>query len=442
MRCCLLGMRLGKELGFSDVELADLYHALLLKDVGCSSNAARMCQILGADERNVKREVKTLDWTRPSIGSVKMIWRNALPGASLRRRVQHLAWLGIHQDRHNAEIIGLRCERGADIVRKLGLSEGCADAVHSLDEHWNGGGYPEHTKGKGISVLAQILSIAQHLDVFATEHGRERAIETLKDRSGSWFDPQLVRVTVLLHRERTLWIGCGTTDERSRAIDLEPGTTQILAADRVDRVCEAFADVVDAKSSYTYQHSLGVTRVAEGISGQLGLAAPQRRLIYRAAMLHDLGKLRVPNSILDKPGKLDESEWAIMREHPLLSQQILERISSFAAISQIAGRHHERLDGSGYPDNLGAYALSLEDRVVALADFYGAMSEERPYRKAMPTEQILEILQKEVPQKYDPDCFEALKAFVEKQPTRSTIVFPLENRKAPAHIEDRGLRAS
>jgi putative nucleotidyltransferase with HDIG domain len=442
VRSCLLGMRIGRALGLGETQLGDLYYALLLKDIGCSSNAARMCQILGGDEREVKREVKTVDWTRPSFAGVKMLWKNALPGASSTRRVQHLVWLGLNQDRHNAEMIGLRCERGADIVRKLGLSEACTDAVHALDEHWNGGGYPQRSKGKAIPVLAQILSIAQHLDVFATEQGRDRAIETLKQRSGSWFDPQLTRVTVLLHREGTLWSGCGTTDERSRVIDLEPGPTQILAADRVDRVCEAFADVVDAKSSYTYQHSLGVTRVAEGISERLGLAAPQRRLIYRAAMLHDLGKLRVPNSILDKPGKLDESEWVVMREHPLLSQQILERISSFASISRIAGLHHERLDGSGYPHNLKADALSIEDRVVALADFYGAMSEERPYRKAIPTEQIFEILRKDVPLKYDPDCFEALKAWVEQGPTRSIVILPMENRKAPVPAGVHGLRAS
>ena len=191
-------------------------------------------------------------------------------------------------------------------------------------------------------------------------------------------------------------------------MELEPGSVRILAAEQVDVVCQAFADVVDAKSPYTFRHSLGVTEVAERIARNLGLSPARRKLVYRSALLHDLGKLRVPNSILDKPGKLDDAEWAVMREHPMLSQKILERIPSFARIALIAGRHHEKLDGTGYPHGLKADALTLEDRIVAVADIYGALSEDRPYRNAMTTEQIFEILRRDVPHKLDPDCFDAL----------------------------------
>jgi putative nucleotidyltransferase with HDIG domain len=203
----------------------------------------------------------------------------------------------------------------------------------------------------------------------------------------------------------------------------------MIAADQVDRVCEAFADVVDAKSSSTYRHSMGVTEIAEALSLQLGLNQSRRRLVYRAALLHDLGKLRVPNSILDKPGKLNEAEWLVMREHPLLSQQILERISTFAPIARIAGRHHEKLDGTGYPHRLKGDDLSVEDRIVGLADFFGALSEDRPYRKAMPVEQIFAILRDEVPQKFDPDCFEALVAVVGLHQSFASMVFAREARE-------------
>src|SRR6202034_2698615 len=347
VRNCLLGMRIGSALGLGETQLCDLYYALLLKDIGCSSNAARMCQILGGDERRAKREVKTTDWTRPTVSGAKMVWNSVLPGAGPWRKARRLAWVGLTQHRHIAEMIGLRCERGADIVRKIGLSEATADAIHSLDEHWSGSGYPQRSRGEAIPVLARILNVAQHLDVFAGEQGRARAIATLKERSGLWFDPELVRIAVSLDRDGRLWTGCGTAEERAIAMELEPGDARMIAADQVDRVCEAFADVVDAKSSSTFRHSIGVTDIAEGLSRQMGLSQPRRRLVYRAALLHDLGKLRVPNSILDKPGKLNDAEWLVMREHPLLSQQILERISSFSSIAQIAGRHHEKLDGSG-----------------------------------------------------------------------------------------------
>jgi len=410
VRSCLLGMRIGEDLGLARAEMSDLYYALLLKDIGCSSNAARMCEILGGDDRSAKRRVKTVDWTRVTLEGLKLAWQNALPGASPSRKVLRVVKLGLDRERNNREVITIRCERGADIVRKIGLGEGCANAIHALDEHWDGHGYPDRLRGDTAPMLARILGIAQHLDVFALELGRERAIETMIDRSGTWFDPELVRIAVLLHRAGTLWDGIGSRQERVMAIEMEPGATRQISPNQVDRILEAFADVVDAKSPFTYRHSIGVTEAAVALAHHLGLGHQRSSLIRRAALVHDLGKLAVSNAILDKPGPLTDAEWDVVREHPRLSQRILERISSFSRIATIAGRHHERLDGSGYPDRLTAAELTLEDRVVAMADLYGALSEDRPYRAGMRPEQILEILRREVPHKIDPDCFEAMKA--------------------------------
>jgi len=412
VRSCLIGMRIGRKLGLDEEHLHDLYYALLLKDVGCSSNSARMCQILGADDRAAKRRVKTVDWTRVTLEGLKLAWVNSLPEGGKLQKALRVVELGVGRERNNAEVIGIRCERGADIVRKIGLSKGCADAIYSLDEHWNGSGYPDRLKGAIAPLLARILGIAQHLDVFASEQGRERALVTMVERSGRWFDPELVKVAASLYRSGELWTGCNTPEERDLVVAMEPGMMTILGAEQVDCVCEAFADVVDAKSPFTYRHSVGVTDAAVGLADEFGFSAERRQRIHRAALLHDLGKLRISNAILDKPGKLDAEEFRIVQEHPELSQQILARIPSFAAISQIAGRHHEKLDGSGYPFGLTAEQLTLDDRIVAMADIYGALSEDRPYRAGLAPEQILAILSKDVPTKLDPDVFEALQRFM------------------------------
>ncbi len=416
VRSCLIGMRIGRALGLAEEELQDLYYALLLKDVGCSSNSARMCVILGADERSAKRRVKTVDWTRISFDGLKLAWVTSLPEAGRLEKILKVVELGLGRERNNAEVIGIRCERGADIVRKIGLSERCADAIHALDEHWNGSGYPDRLKGKATPILARILGVAQHLDVFASEQSRERALATMVERSGSWFDPELVKVAASLYRSGELWEGCNTPEERDLVVAMEPGQLTLIGTERVDRVCEAFADVVDAKSPFTYRHSLGVTDAAEALAEQFGFSPDRRRLIRRAALLHDLGKLRVSNSILDKNGRLDEDEWQVIREHPGLSESILSRIPAFAQIATIAGRHHEKLDGSGYPNRLAARELSLEDRMIAVADIYGALSEDRPYRAGLPAERILEILGKDVPHKLDPDVFEALQRYLQSKP--------------------------
>ena len=420
LRSCLLGMRIADELGLPAKERADLYYALLLKDIGCSSNAARLCQIIGGgDERQVKAGVKLEDWTRPGrpkMSTLRLLWASVLPEAGAFRRVAGIAHIGLTQHRNNEEMITLRCDRGAHILRKLGLGDRAAEAVRGLDEHWDGSGYPERRSGHAIPLGSRILAIAQHLDVFATEQGIQKALQVLHERAGRWFDPDLVRVVTRLHRHGDLWTyaHCTTPEHETRAaaLDLAPAQVHRLQASDVDLICEAFADVVDAKSSFTFRHSVGVTAAACTIGRRLGLNRERMQLVHRAALLHDLGKLRVPNSILDKPGKLTASEWTVVQEHPHLTQEILSRITAFHELALIAGAHHEKLDGSGYPNRLIARQLPLEARVIAVADVYGALTEDRPYRPGLTHEDALAHLFREAPSRLDPDCCEALIAGV------------------------------
>jgi putative nucleotidyltransferase with HDIG domain len=416
LRSCLLGMRLGKELGLDSSRMSDLYYSLLLKDVGCSSNAARLCQIIGGgDERRVKAGVKLEDWTRPGApktSTFRLLWDTVLPEGNPLKRAAAIVRIGLTQHRNNKEVITMRCDRGAYILRKLGLNDVAAEAVRGLDEHWDGSGYPEGRIGNNIPIESRILAVAQHLDVFASEQGTGKAIEVLRERSGRWFDPELVRIAESLHANYGLWwAALSETPEqetRRRVLDLASEEAHRLESGDIDLICEAFADVVDAKSSFTYRHSMGVTDAAVRIARQMGLSAERGRLVHRAALLHDLGKLRVPNSVLDKQGKLDANEWQMIREHPRLTREILSRISQFHELALIAGAHHEKLDGSGYPDRLPASRLPLEARIIAVADVYGALTEDRPYRAGLPLEQVVEIMSRDIPNKLDPDCFEAL----------------------------------
>ena len=416
LRTCVLGMRVAQALGFAPEQLADLYYALLLKDVGCSSNAGRLCQIIGGgDERVVKAGVKLEDWTKPSrpkLSTLELLWKTVLPEAGPLQRVAGIVRIGMAQHRNNEEMIGLRCDRGAHILRKLGLGDVSAEAVRGLDEHWDGSGYPERRTGRRIPIEARILAVAQHLDVFASEQGTGKAIQVLKERSRYWFDPELVRIAEWLDRDGTLWADAlpNSSEEKSRkaVLNLAPPAVGELEASDIDLICEAFSDVVDAKSSFTYRHSLGVTDAASKIAEQLGLSEQRKTMVHRAALLHDIGKLRVPNSILDKPGKLDAEEWRVVQEHPRLTREILSRVGPFQELAVIAGAHHEKLDGSGYPNRLTMSDLSIESRIIAVADIYGALTEDRPYRSGMAVEQALAIIAQDAPHKLDADCYEAL----------------------------------
>ena len=411
LRTCILGMRLAETIGMRPGELAALYPALVLKDVGCSSNAARMCEIVGGDDRRVKNNLKLQNWKRPR-QALGLLWRETLPNRWFARRAARVLRIGMRRQRNSAEMIALRCERGAQITRKLGLSEATSAAIHSLDERWDGTGHPAQLSGAGIPLAARVIAVAQHLDVFASEHGPDEAVRTLAERAGTAMDPWLVQVAAAMASAGSLFTGCLWSDElegvRDLALSLEPAFPVNVQAEEIDRICEAFADVVDAKSPFTYRHSQGVAETALAIAQTLQLPAARRKLVWRAALLHDLGKLGVPNTILDKAGTLNAAEWAMVSEHPRLTREIIRRIPGFTELAEVAGAHHERLDGSGYPQRLTAAGLGIEARIVAVADSYQAITEERPYRAGASHMEAMRRLRGLAPDQLDAECVEAL----------------------------------
>ena len=195
-----------------------------------------------------------------------------------------------------------------------------------------------------------------------------------------------------------------------KVIELEP-RQDLLPADEatLDRICLAFADVIDAKSPFTYRHSTGVAGAAVAIANALAMTPSEVTLIRRAALLHDIGKLSVSNAILDKPAKLTDEEWVVVRKHPYYSYEILRRIPSFADLSEIAASHHEKLNGTGYFRGMTAERLSLPSRILVVSDIYDALAAKRPYRDALPLETVFSIMQKDAPEALDANVFEALK---------------------------------
>ena len=281
-------------------------------------------------------------------------------------------------------MIGARCERGAEIARQIGMSEATAQGIRSLDEHWNGAGYPDGRKGEEIPLLARIMNVSQTMEVFASAHGPAAAVAVISERSGTWFDPEIARLVRHLQKDEALWLRVSSKNAREYALQMEPGIAIPASPQRIDDICRAFAEVIDTKSPYTYNHSLGVARAAVEIAEGLGLAPQTVTMVRRAALLHDIGKLSVSNSILEKPGALSDDEWRVMKLHPAYTRMILQTISGFEHLAFVASVHHERLDGSGYPDGLAADELPLTARIVCVADTFQAITEDRPYRAGRP----------------------------------------------------------
>src|SRR5450432_551480 len=293
VRACMIGMRLAEHIGMPLPEQADLYYALLLKDAGCSSNSSRLFHILNADEIRAKRDVKTTDWTRVGWDSLQYAITHVATGAPLPQRVWRLLQVAATQQ-DSRELVKIRCERGSYIAKKLGFSDGVAAGIHSLDEHWNGGGYPDHLLKQEIPIFSQIANLSQTLDVFLTARGPDAAMDAARQRSGRWFDPELVKAAEALFKEGTLWAVLDSKNLLEIVSGMEPAERRLTADDKtIDSICFAFADIIDAKSPFTYQHSKGVAAAAIEIAGYFGMSDPDKRQLRRAALMHDIGKLSV-----------------------------------------------------------------------------------------------------------------------------------------------------
>jgi putative nucleotidyltransferase with HDIG domain len=413
VRTCIIGMRLASVIHLTPDERSALFYALLLKDLGCSSNAARLARVFRADDTALKRAHKLTDWTRPADSAV-YAFRHSRQGSGVLFRAWHTMMLGFTEQGTGRELTQTRCERGADIAGMLGLEPATQDAIRTLDEHWNGRGFPYGHKGNDIPLLGRVSALAQTIEVFAHAYGVDVAYDVARARRGKWFDPGLVDALEDFEHDPVFWNTLRTADQLEGVADLEPVDRVLFADDqKLDRVAQAFARVIDAKSPYTALHSVGVAGIAVAIGEGMGFGPEDLITLRRAALLHDIGKLGISSRILDKPGRLTDGEMAEMRKHPRYTLEILTRVRRFARFAELAASHHERLDGSGYNLGLNGRELDPMARALAVADVCEALSAERPYRKALPFDQVLAIMRKQVGTALCPVAFEVLEGMRE-----------------------------
>lgn len=406
LRTALIAMRLGRELGLDADAMGALYYASLLKDAGCSSNAARMAALFGSDDQSVKREMRLVDWHDRWRLAMRTA-RNCGVGRNPISRIQHFLRIA-KTPQMTRDIIAARCERGAQIAVALGFPKRSAEAIGHVDEHWCGLGHPVGLAGDEIPILSRVLLISQTFEAYWNEQGLRASLDMINQRSARWFDPSMVAIVTKWKNDRAWWASLADIEHLDeRVLELEPGSTPMLATDdRLDATAYAFAAVIDAKTPFTYRHSTNVAKYAVGIATSLGADATLLRDVLRAGLLHDIGKLGVSNRILDKPGRLTEGERSEVMKHPRWTWQILERVSAFEHFAAAAAHHHERMDGAGYPWGLSGERLDFTARVLAIADVYEALTADRPYRDGMPVEKVISIMNPDSGKAFDADLLE------------------------------------
>ncbi len=411
MRSCWVGMHIASELDVSSEASRDLYYSILLKDLGCSSNAARICELYATDDLSFKKNHK-LAGTRTS-QLLKFLIQNTGLKAGMTERIKKVFEIIGSKQNFTQELIQSRCSRGAQIAKKLQFSDQVCAAIHSLDEHYDGKGNPAQLKGDEIPLFSRIALLSQVVDVYFKACGKKAAVAEVKNRRGTWFDPEIVDAFLKVAEDDTLWQALAEDGIHEKVLALEPAEQALpLSESLLDEIALAFGQVVDAKSPFTAGHSERVATYSNLMASHFGLPTAQRRWVKRAALLHDIGKLGVSNSVLDKPDKLTESEWGEMKKHPVFTEQILSNIDAFKALAQSAAAHHEKLDGSGYPKGLAADQIDIVTRIITTADIFDALSADRPYREAMPLAKVNQIMTDMVGTAIDQACFTALQQAV------------------------------
>ncbi len=223
-------------------------------------------------------------------------------------------------------------------------------------------------------------------------HQNEDIINNLRSLSGSLFHPEIVDLFSEISNREEFWLDI--VSPRLYSLLLHEGPFRRVEIDLTDiaQISELFRNIIDFRSRFTSTHSSGVAASAAMLTKLFGLTETETKLMEVAGNLHDLGKLAIPNSILEKPGKLTKKEMAIMKSHTYYTYSVINTIGGLQQIAEWAAYHHEKLDGSGYPFHCTAPELNTGARIMMVADIFTALAEDRPYRKGMSKQEIIRIL--------------------------------------------------
>ena len=382
LRISLATLELADRLDCGAEERCQVYYVALLAHVGCTAAAPYLAGWGGGDEIRFQRGAQVLGPAAEPGEVLPYLVRRLAADRPLPERVRLVARQLVGGNQQFGVMAANLCEGASLLARRLRMPEGVARALGQLMSRWDGNGLPADVAGAEISRPLRIVRVAHDLVALAAARDPQAAAAALRRRRGRGYDPEIVDAA--LAEPGALLRAAAAYDAWERVIAVEPQPVVTIPSAELDMVARAFGEFVDLKVGFLRGHSIRVAGLAAAGMQALGRPRVEAAEVGAAGLLHDLGRVAVPNGIWEQPGPLTVGEWERVRLHPYYTQRVLERSAALAPLARTAGSHHERLDGSGYHRGAAAAQLSVGARLLAAADAYDAITHDRPYRPARP----------------------------------------------------------
>lgn len=383
IRTCLLSVRLAEALGCDDEERRSVYQVALLRFLGCTAESGGLAHGVGGDEISFNAAMApVLNGT--NVENLKAAVASVGSGQPALTRLRLVSGM-LTGNTDDEVLLSSHCEVAAMLGTRLRLSKRVIHALGHAYERWDGTGFPSGLEGEAIPLEIRICSVARDIDLASQTGTDPNAL--LFRRSGRSYDPAVVDAYSRVAN------GVPDADWDVFLAD-EPDPFHMV--DDLDEVLLVMADFADLKSQWTRGHSRRVAALAEDAGRSAGIADRDARELFRAGLVHDLGRVGVENGIWDKPGRLSVDEQEKVRLHPYLTERVLSRCEALRSLATLASRHHERPDGTGYPGQIDAGQLTQSERILTAADIFVALTSDRPYRPALSQNQAKEAMDDEV----------------------------------------------
>jgi HD-GYP domain-containing protein (c-di-GMP phosphodiesterase class II) len=381
LKVCLVATATAREMSVSGASLKTVYNASLLRFLGCTAFAHETARVHSAgDDMAVLRALSLAD-TAKAADVLKAALRGLVPSGSPAARARTLMhFLG---DREMPrKLATAHCSLASYLAGQLQMDAAVGTALDQMYERFDGKGLPRGLKGEEICLTARLIQLGFRVVAHLTLLGPQEALDIVRERAGTEIDPSIAAAFLRIGPGLLTTLSEPTVWEAFLAA--EPAPRTFISGAELPRACAAFAVYADMKSPYTLGHSPAVAALARVAAERAGLPESGQSAVEVAGLLHDLGRISVPNGIWESPRQLNAHQVERMHQHSYQSERILNQSPVLAEYARLAGMHHERLDGSGYHRGLaGSQAIELPAAILAAADTYRTKLEDRPHRRAL-----------------------------------------------------------